>query len=169
MAGESLFTLTIIALGLRCLLDFTIFDYKNVWLPVLAISLVLFVILLIGSIRYRSNDTQKYGDMIGSFCLLCFYAFGATLTLNCLSDTSTPEVYEVKVLDKRIAKGKSTTYYLKLAPWNKQPEAEEISVDRGMYNRIEKEDKVNIYYKHGRLDIPWLIVTDTPWSEPLEE
>ncbi|MDJ1467646.1 hypothetical protein QNI19_12355 [Cytophagaceae bacterium DM2B3-1] len=156
-----------LGLIVRCMMDFTIFSYSNVWLLSFIITILLFVVVLVGSIlRYRPIN---YTDIIASFLFLCIYGFGATLTLNCLYDISTPETYKVQVLDKSVTEGKNTSYYLTLAPWEKQPEIDFISVDIAMYKRVKKEDKVTIYYKQGLLGIPWLIVTDTPQVEHTKE
>jgi len=60
--------------------------------------------------------------------------------------------YKIKAL---ISSGKSTTYYLELTPWGQQKDIEEVSVSKALYNKLEQNDKVNIYYMKGQFDIPW--------------
>jgi hypothetical protein len=88
------------------------------------------------------------------------YGYGAVVTLNCMYDKSEPKTFNATILDKRISSGKSTTYYLELTPWGQQKEIDEVSVSKDLYNNLNKNDKVNIYYMQGKFDIPWFEVTE---------
>jgi hypothetical protein len=98
---------------------------------------------------------------VSSLALFLFaYSFGTVIHINCYYDNSEAEYFTAKVLDKRISSGKSTSYYLELSTWGKQEEVDEVSISKGFYNRIEVGDEVNIYFRNGKLKIPWFIVTD---------
>lgn len=86
------------------------------------------------------------------------FSFGTIVFINCWYDKSAPDYYNAEVLGKRISSGKSTTYYIELAPWGPQKKNEEVSVNKNLYNDLEVSDGVDIYYKKGLLNIPWLII-----------
>lgn len=71
------------------------------------------------------------------------------------SDESKPEIYKTIVLDKRVSKGRTETYYLKLSPWEKQKEIKEVSVPKNLYDTLKINDQATIKLKKGKLNIPW--------------
>jgi hypothetical protein len=65
----------------------------------------------------------------------------------------------VVVVDKRISKGRrSTTYYVKVAPWGHHYDKEEISVASSQYNEIQIGQMVKIDLKKGLFNIPWYYI-----------
>ena len=145
---------------LRSLLDYEIFDYENVWLLTIAIA-VCFLFLLL----FKQNEItfKKKMDFVtvGSLSLFLFaYSFGVVIHYNCYYDESESEYFTAKVLNKRVSSGKSTTCYLKLSTWGPQKNVEEVSVGKDLFKRTEIGEQVNIYFRQGKLGIPWFIVTD---------
>lgn len=143
------------ALFFRGLSDFHVFDFTQVWTPFFFV--VLTFILLI-TIIYKTFSFKKASDNSTGFIFLIFilsYSYGAIITLNCLYDQSIPEQYSSTILNKRETTGKSTTYYLELAPWANQKENIEISVSKDLYIKFDQNEKVNILLMQGRFDIPW--------------
>lgn len=147
-------------LCMRALLDYNIFDYSKVWTPTILIALVYIAVSIIGNEEFKFNNAKDYFAII-SFSIFMFgYAYGAVITLNCIYDKSVPKVFNATILDKRISSGKLTTYYLELTTWGQQKEIDEVSVSKDFYNKLDKNDKVNIYFMEGNLEIPWFVVTE---------
>jgi hypothetical protein len=146
-------------LCLRALLDYNILDYSKVWAPSILIALIFIAIMAIDNKEFKFKNAADYFVIIVFSIFMFGYGFGAVITMNCLYDKSKPETFNATVLNKRISSGKSTTYYLELSPWGKQKEIDEVSVSKGLYNRLDKDDKVNIYFMKGQFDIPWFRVT----------
>lgn len=149
-----------LGLMLRAVLDYDIFDYSNVWLTTTIITLAFLFLLLI---KQKEITFKKKLDYLTASSLALFlfaYSFGTVIHANCYYDNSEPKYFTAKVLDKRISSGKSTSYYLELSTWGQKDEIDEVSVGKGLYNRIEIGDEVNIYFRNGKLEIPWFIVTD---------
>jgi len=149
-----------VGIMLRALLDYEIFDYKNVWSSVFFITISFLLVLII---KQREITFKKKMDIltIGSLTLFLFaYSFAIVVHYNCFYDNSEPKFYTAKVLNKRISSGKSITRYLKLTTWGPQTEIGEVRVGKEFYNRTEIGDQVNIYFRKGNLEIPWFIVTD---------
>lgn len=149
-----------LGLMLRAILDYDIFDYSNVWLTTTLITLTFLTLLLIKQKELTFKKKNNYVTVASLALFLFAYSFGTVIHLNCYYDNSEAEYFTAKILNKRISSGKTTTRYLELSTWGRQKEVDEVSVGKDFYNRAEIGDEVNIYFKKGKLDIPWFIVTD---------
>lgn len=149
-----------LGLMLRAVLDYDIFDYSNVWLTTTIITLAFLFLLLIKQNEITFKKKLDYLTVSSLALFLFAYSFGTVIHTNCYYDNSEPKHYTAKVHDKRISSGKSTYYYLELSTWGQQDEIDEVSVGKGLYNRTEIGEEVNIYFRNGKLEIPWFIVTD---------
>ncbi len=148
-----------IALCLRGVLDYNIFDYSKTWAPAILVTLAFIAILTIGNKEFKLNKAKSYLAILSISLFMFGYGYGAVVTLNCMYDKSQPETFSATILNKRISSGKSKTYYLKLTPWGLQKEIDEVSVSKNLYNRVGKNDEVKIYFMKGKFAIPWFEVT----------
>lgn len=149
-----------LGLMLRSFLDYDIFDYSNVWIKAVLVSVAFLFILLFNQKEITFKKKQDYLTVSSLIMFLFAYGFGAVIYLNCNLDKSEPQHYTATILDKRISSGKHTRYYLKLTAWGQQKEIDEVSVGKGLYNRVDIDNEINIYFRNGKLEIPWFIVTD---------
>lgn len=149
-----------LGLMLRSFLDYDIFDYSNVWIKAFFVTVAFLFILLFNQKEVTFKKKQDYLTVSSLIMFLFAYGFGAVIYLNCNLDKSEPQHYTATILDKRISTGKHTSYYLKLTAWGQQKEIDEVSVEKGLYNRVEIDSEINIYFRNGKLEIPWFIVTD---------
>ena len=148
------------AIGLRSLLDFKILEYSSVWVPVLLIASICITIIVFCDLEYRSGKPNMFLSIFGLILLSFSYAYGTYVSLNCVFDSSKPEIHVASILKKRMTSGKTTTYYLELTPWGKQTEPDEVSVSKALYNSFQENDDVNIYLMKGKFEIPWFEITD---------
>jgi hypothetical protein len=149
-----------IGLLLRAMLDYDIFEYSKVWTPSILVASVFIAFMLIGNKEFKLKKAQDYLSILGIALIVFAYGYGSVITLNCMYDKSEPEIFNAKILDKRISSGKHTTYYFKLTPWGQQKEVDEVHVSKSLYNRLDKDGEVNIYFKKGKFDIPWFVLTE---------
>lgn len=149
-----------LGLMLRSFLDYDIFDYSNVWIKAVLVTVAFLFILLFNQKEITFKKKQDYLAVSSLIMFLFAYGFGAVIYLNCNLDKSEPQHYTATILDKRISSGKHTSYYLKLTAWGQQKEIDEVSVGKGLYNRVDIDNDINIYFRNGKLEIPWFIVTD---------
>jgi hypothetical protein len=141
---------------LRALMYFKIYNYDNVWLLTAVIAFSFFFILIINNRGFVFNKFEKTSTiLIFSVFIVFGYSFGTVINLNCALDDSQPKKFKTIVLDKRITKGKSTNYYLKLSPWNNQKEPKEESIYETDYKLIRIGDTITINFYEGKLNIPW--------------
>lgn len=148
-----------IVLALRAILDFSIDDYSNIWLPSILIAVVLTAILIIGNKELSFQKGKEYFTILSIAVFIFAYGYGAVVTTNCAFDKSEPEMFGSQVLEKTISGGrKSTSYDLKLSPWGNKIEVEKVSVNSDLYNNLQVGDKVSVYRFKGAFDIPWIVV-----------
>ena len=141
---------------LRALMYFKVYDYENIWLLTAVIAFSFFFILIINNRGFVFNKFEKpFTIIIFSIFIVFGYSFGTVINLNCTLDDSKPMKFKPIVLDKRITKGKSTNYYLKLEPWNNQKESKEENINETDYKLIKKGDTITINFYEGKLNIPW--------------
>lgn len=147
-------------LCVRALVDYSLFDYSKIWTPAIIIALTYIALLTFGNTEFKFNKVKDYLTISGISILMFGYGYGAVVTLNCTYDRSEPEIFNATILEKRISSGKTTTYYLELTPWGQQQEIDEVSVSKELYDKLDKNDKVTIYFMKGKFDIPWFEVTE---------
>ncbi len=154
------FILPSCCLLLRALLDFDILDYSNLWPITIIISLAFLVLLFAKQKKFTFKKKSDYliVPLLGLFVFM--YSFGTVVHINCYYDHSEPKHYTAEILSKRISSGKTKTGYFKLSPWGNQKEADEVSVGKNLYKRLEVGDSVQIYLRNGKLSIPWFEVSD---------
>jgi hypothetical protein len=145
-----------IAICLRGLLDYNIYDYSKIWLWAVVIAIAYIALLVIGNKEFNFKKAKDYFT-IGIFLLLMFgYGYSTVVILNCTYDKSEPEIFEARIMSKRYSAGKSSSYYFQLSVWGTQKEPEEISVSYDLYDKLNKNDTVKVYYMKGQFDIPWI-------------
>lgn len=149
------FIAPLFALALRCFSDYHIFSFQNMWTFTVAAFVVLATITFIGSKEFNFSGYANIANTLMIAVYLFGYCVVDVLVINCTFDKSIPQTYKAEVLDKRISKGKSTSYYLTLSAWGPQKQIDENSVKRYFYSEVEINDTVSVYYYKGLLNIPW--------------
>lgn len=148
-----------LTLLIRALVDFTIFDYSNLWSLILTIIAMFGVLILKDSnVQYDFKKGLTYLTVLGTLLISGAYAYGLLITTNAAFDESEPITYDTKILNKRISSGKSTTYYLELDKWGPQSKIDEVSVAKDIYNSKEIGDKAVVYFNNGLYKIPYYFV-----------
>jgi hypothetical protein len=87
---------------------------------------------------------------------------------NTFNDQSKASTYQVSVTGKHSTSGRSTSYYLRLAPWGPIQEPNQLSVTSSIYRGIEAGDQVCLGLHEGRLHLAWYQLTDCP-AEPQQQ
>lgn len=147
------------ALAMRAILDFSIFEYKNFWLPAfLLLGVYGFIIFKESKEQFDLSKGITYLSIFGVLIFGALYIYGLLITTNVTFDNSQPQVYKAKILDKRISTGESTTYYFELDQWGPQTEIEDVSVSRDIYDSKIIGDSAIVYFNNGLYKIPYYIV-----------
>ena len=129
------------------------------WMPLFTLCLVgaCALTLLVASADRRMRERRA--AMGGIFLIAAFYALGVAAQADELFDRSTPQVFRVAVLSKRVSSGKSTTYYLRVEPWGPKQDANDVSVPARLYDVVLPKQTVCINLLQGALKIPWYFAT----------
>ena len=147
-----------IALMLRALLDYSIFEYSQLWIYVGICTALLYSLTLYLTKAYA--DKKQLAKSLLVLIFLGGYSYGTLVQMNCMDDQSVTQVYRANVLEKDISGGKHTTYFLKLERWGSQTKAEDVSVSKDLFNRVEEGQLMQVYFKQGRIGVPWFFVTE---------
>lgn len=154
------FLAPIVALLLRSLLAYDIQEYGEIWKYAIPAALFFFCLVTIGTPEFRS---RKADDLIGMGMIAAIsiaYGFSVIVALNCEYDPSTPDHFDANVLEKRVSGSKSKSYYVTLSPWGPKSSNEEVTISSSLYQRLNVKDHVHVYLYKGKLQAPWIIVTD---------
>lgn len=104
-------------LFLRAMLDYNIFEYRNIWMPAFLVTLTLVAVLLSNTNEFTFKKRVDYFTIFTISSIFFAYGYGAVVQLNCQYDNSTPEHFNANIISKKISSGKTTTHYLTLSPW----------------------------------------------------
>ena len=147
-----------LGLALRAFLDFDLLSYNAMWIPIIAVTVVLSFVFITSMKKFLQNEGSRMSKIFYIIGFMAVYSYGAVVLLNCIYDNSTTTVYTSEVLDKHTSGGKRTSYYLTLRSWGPVNENEDTDVVSQFYNVVEKGDIVSVYLKKGSLGIPWYYV-----------
>ena len=107
--------------------------------------------------QWRSPSTSPLGFPLAAGGLAAVFAYGAGAYLDALSTKSPVGSYVVTLEDKSVSHGRSTTYYLDLAPWGDQP-ARSVQVSSALYDQVDVGSNICIDRYRGDLGVPWFDV-----------
>lgn len=147
-----------LGLAMRAAFDFDILEYDNIWLPLSLIVMLFVVIILVNNKEFDLRKGRNVLSVIGLALLSLCYAYGTVITTNCYFDHSNGIAYRAEIVGKSISTGKTTIYYLDLAPWGPRKQSEEVSVPKHLYDQLQQGDEVRIILFKGKFDIPWFIL-----------
>lgn len=116
----------------------------------------LFTLLLFFCIRHWKGTIGK--KIFGVFVYVFFItviSFESIVFVNTFFDNSTPQLFETTIVDKRISKRRSTSYFLVVRQWGPVESPVSISVGKRKYEAIAINDVVKMALYRGALEMPW--------------
>ncbi|MCR8558287.1 hypothetical protein KXD93_11560 [Mucilaginibacter sp. BJC16-A38] len=149
--------MAVIVTLIKTIVDYNVYQYSNLWVTVLACSVILILVFYVISIKKSTNMVagQFIMAIIISFC----YSYGSILKINCTFDKSPSQLYTPVIIDKHITHGKKDSYYLKLNQWAARP-VHDTEVGYDLYYRTNIGQHVDVYLRKGFLNIPWFTISD---------
>jgi uncharacterized protein (DUF697 family) len=123
--------------------------------PLLIIIAVVALAYCAAFVQSSSQSTSPIGTVIALLLFAGMYSYGVAVAADSLADHSKASTFAVEVTGKRISRGRSTTYYLRLAPWGPMDSPNEISVSRATYDGFVPGQQLCISLHQGRLHAPW--------------
>jgi len=143
------------ALAYRAIQDLHFLEWKPLILATVALAAILTVFLAQSDPHFHNRGVAA----ISIFFLGSMYCYGAIAHFDVLADRSSPATYQTQVLGKRADNGRTTTYYLQVAPWGPRHHSDEIEVPRALYAAITPGQPVFIRLYSGALRLPWFSVS----------
>lgn len=95
------------------------------------------------------------GRVLGLLFFVGIYAYGLIVAADTLPDRSPASTFTTNVIGKHISSGRSTSYYLHLAPWGPVEHTNSISVSSKIYHNTEIGDEICLALHRGTLHQPW--------------
>jgi hypothetical protein len=129
------------------------------WAPLLTADVICTVIFAIVIASFDVGLRKQPWSILIVLFLGAFYFYGAIAQWNSLLERSNPQNYEVVVIGKHIARGKSTTYHLRLDAWGPLTAPHNVTVPAQLYDYTAVGNTVCVHLYPGALQIPWYRVT----------
>jgi hypothetical protein len=149
------FLAPIFGLFLYVMFSINILKYDAIWNILIYSTLIIFFLCIYGSKEYKLQNARVIGSMISLLIFSAMYCFSVIILFNVFFDNSDAKLYKASILEKRVNKGKSTSYYFKLNNKNLSKNAEEFNVPKLIFNSKNIGDTVNIFVNEGKLKIPY--------------
>jgi len=151
-----------LVLLLRAVMDYNIIPtFVLVWLTIGPGALLFF-----SAIAVDRTVRAKRGLTVSLLALSLVYGYGVAIEANGLLDRSAGTNFTTKVEDKRIVRGRTTTYELALAHWGPKTKTNRLRVGRPTYDYIQRGDVVFITLQHGALGLNWYFMRSwTPGNQ----
>lgn len=158
------FIISSAALCLGSLKRYDLYEFKSGLFLILAFWAGITVLFFLCQSEIKIHAEKRLVQICCTVFLFAFFAIGASIAVNCEYDYSEPNIYFATVKDKSIHGGKSTTYYLTVAPWiDGKTEKKKISVSKREYDKAEDGQMIAIGLQKGLFNVPWY------WAELLDE
>jgi hypothetical protein len=101
------------------------------------------------------RNPQFWGAMIGMLIFAGMYGWGLAAAADSVPDKSAPTSYTTTVVNKHESHGRSTSYYLDLAPWGPMQRPNDLSVSYSVYRDTAIGDPVCLELRPGALRVQW--------------
>lgn len=119
------------------------------------ITMGIAALLCYSAVAADGSLRGKAGTILVLYAFSLAYGYGLAVESNSILDRSPGTLYSVRVRDKRIVRGKSTSYELELEPWGPRTAPNRLRVNRYTYDPIERGNVVEIVLRPGALGVPW--------------
>jgi hypothetical protein len=101
------------------------------------------------------NTSGPRGAWIVIVMLSGSYGYGLVTSGDTLPDHAKPERYSASIVGKHTTSGRSTTYYLDLAPWGPIADDNRLGVSKALYDAAGVGDLTCLELHQGYLNAPW--------------
>jgi len=124
--------------------------------PLFFTMIAAFVALLV--LYFNSAKSGARGATIGLLAFGGIYSFGLAVVADTVFDNSPPVSYTSSVVGGHVSHGRSTSYYLRLAPWGPVDHEKDVSVSSRIYRNAHVGDTACLTLQSGSLHAPWFHV-----------
>jgi hypothetical protein len=155
------FSVVLLAAGFGLAMPFYRVEFVSMK-PLLLLIVIVALVYIAAFFNSARGNNPIAATVIGLLFVALSYSLGLAIEADTLLDGVQATNYTVQVTGKHIHRGKSTTYYLDLAPWGPLEEPNQIRVVSRIYNDIQQGDQICLALHPGRLHSPWYQLSDCP-------
>ena len=119
-----------------------------------------------GIFSSAQQNPQFWGAMLGMLFIAGALGWGLAAAADSVLDKSAPAGYATTVVHKHASHGRSTTYYLDLAPWGPIQGRNDVSVSPSTYSNTSIGDQVCLELRPGMLHVQWYQVVSCGEQSP---
>jgi len=123
--------------------------------PILLMAVPVALVYIASFFNSARKNSSPIGSLYGLLVFSALYSYPLVVLADTLLDAAKPDSYTVPVIGKHMVHGRSTTYYLDLAPWGPLQNPNKISVSSSFYRDAEPGDQICLDLHPGRLHAPW--------------
>ena len=104
------------------------------------------------------QSASSRGALFGLLILAGLYGYGLVTVTDTIFDGSAGVNYSAPVVGKHTVSGRSTTYYLRLAPWGPLETEKDVSVSSTLYRELAPGEQLCMVLHPGTLHAAWFRV-----------
>ncbi len=158
--AELIFPISISAFGLLFALSAGDSAHIADFHKLLTSGAIVFLCLAAALLRPALNSPSRIGSLIALLLFAGLYSIGFVHTADTVPDRSIAQPYQAQVMRRYETHGRSTSYYLSLAPWGPMTNGNSVEVSYHIYHSTNVGDTVCIGLHPGYLRAPWYTLTN---------
>jgi len=144
-----------LALSVRAMLDVATVDVHQLILWGFVCGLPLWIAIATAPTARSPFAAKHWGLVLLLMLFTSAYGGGLLALTNAMWDNAKPETFKTVVVDKNVSRGKGTSYYLNLAPWNRTIDENRFLVSRAYYETVHKGDAICVRLYPGKFGLRW--------------
>jgi hypothetical protein len=117
------------------------------------------VAIALAALFYNAASSSARSAWVALLMFAGLYGYGLIAATDIVFDNSPAAAYAATIVSGHVSHGKSTTYYLRLAPWGPIDHEKDVSVSYTVYHHAHLGDSVCTTLHNGSLHAPWFRVT----------
>ena len=145
----------IFGLLLHVMFSINILKYDSIWNLLFYSTLITFFLCIYGSKEYKLDNAKVIGTIVSLFLFSALYCYSLIIVFNVFFDSSISKSHQAFVIEKRVSKGKTTSYYFKLFNEELSKKEEEYNVSSSLFESKNVGDNITVLVKQGKLNIPY--------------
>ena len=95
-------------------------------------------------------------------CISTAYGASGLALVDAVFDRGEAQVVPVRIVDKRISRGRSVTHLIRVAPWGSLTQPREFKITSAWYQELEPGGLVCVHQHPGLFGWPWLQLSECP-------
>jgi hypothetical protein len=152
---EGLILLCPLALLVRAFRDLQVLDWQE---PLIAAGIMGIALAVAAWFLIEPDRRDRIFVAACTVALGVAWGWGVTTLTNAAEDTVPTRFYASAIEDRRISSGRSTSYYLRLAPWGPVAGSQQVGVGRVVYDQMAGAAVACIDLHDGLFGWRWHVV-----------